>query len=90
MGCLTSLGNNGFRIRYDLPLENGKRRQKKETLENTNRKAANAILAGREATVSKGLYFVDESTTFGRLLRNVHDEEAASAETARSDDAPGV
>jgi integrase len=69
MGCLTTLGKNRFRIRYDLPLEDGKRRQKTETLENTNKKAANAVLAQRESAISKGLYFGDESTTFGEFFQ---------------------
>jgi integrase len=69
MGYLKSLGNKRFRIVYDLPLENGKRRQKTETLENTNKKAANAVLADRESNVSKGLYVGDESTTFGDFFQ---------------------
>jgi integrase len=52
-----------------LPPQNGKRRQKTETLEHTNKKAANAVLAERESTVSKGLYFGDESTTFGDFFQ---------------------
>jgi integrase len=69
MGYLKSLGDKRFRIVYDLPLENGKRKQKTETLENTNKKAANAVLVQRESTVSKGLYFGDESTTFGEFFQ---------------------
>lgn len=65
MGYLKPLGEKRFRIVYDLPLQNGKRKQKTETLENTTKKAAHATLAAREATVSKGLYSGDETTTFG-------------------------
>ena len=64
MGYIKALGNKRFRIKYDLLVSNGKRRQKTETLENTNKKGASATLAARETMVAKGLYYTDETTTF--------------------------
>jgi integrase len=51
MGYLKRCGESRYRIIYDLASENGKRRQKRETLEAVTKKEAEAILARREAEV---------------------------------------
>jgi integrase len=68
MGCLTSLGNKRFRIRYDVLPENGRRRQRTETLENTTKKAAYAALADRESKATRGFYSGNDTTTFGEFF----------------------
>lgn len=49
MGYLKRFGDRKYRITYDILPENGKRRQKRETLEGVSKKEAEAILAQREA-----------------------------------------
>jgi integrase len=51
MGYLKRFGERKYRIIYDVLPENGKRRQKRETLEAVTKKQAEAILAQREAEV---------------------------------------
>ena len=59
---------------YDLPLKDGKRRQKTETLENVTEKQAKALLAKREETVANGEY-VQDSITIAELLSKFLDQK---------------
>jgi integrase len=51
MGYLKRYGESKYRIEYDVLPENGKRRQKRETLKGVTKKQAEAVLAQREAEV---------------------------------------
>jgi integrase len=53
LGYLKRFGDRKYRITYDILPENGKRRQKRETLEGVSKKEAEAILAQREAEILK-------------------------------------
>ena len=65
MGYLKKIGDKKFRIMYDVPWMNGKRRQKTETLVRTTKRHAEAILAEREAAVVRG-----ECATSGDVRMN--------------------
>ncbi len=51
MGYLKRYGDKKYRIIYDVLRSNGKRRQKRETLEGVSKKQAETILADREAAI---------------------------------------
>jgi integrase len=59
---------------YDLPLKDGKRRQKTETLENVSEKRAKALLAKREEAVANGEY-VQDSITIAELFSKFLDQK---------------
>ena len=56
MGYLKKIGDKKFRIVYNVPSLNGKRKQKTETLVGVTKKQAEAIVAAREAAVLRGEY----------------------------------
>ncbi len=79
MGYLKRYGQSKYRIEYDILPENGKRRQKRETLKGVTKKQAEAVLTQREAEVlaqrkalENGDSVKDEatlSTLFERFLK---------------------
>jgi len=56
LGYLKKIGDKKFRIVYNVPSLNGKRKQKTETLVGVTKKQAEAIVAAREAAVLRGEY----------------------------------
>lgn len=56
MGYLKKIGDKKFRIVYNVPSLNGKRRQKTETLVGVTKKQAEATVAARGAAVLRGEY----------------------------------
>lgn len=68
MGYLKKLGKGRYRIVYDLRPENGKRRQKTETLKVKNDKEAQAILARREESVQNGEFVYDDDVNVSMLF----------------------
>jgi integrase len=60
VGYLKRYGENKYRIIYDVLSVNGKRRQKRETLEGVTKKQAEAVLANREAEVAKQKAVLDD------------------------------
>lgn len=59
MGCIQRIGKNKFRIIYDKPKKDGKRKQKSETLKHITEREAKAILVKREEAVARGEYEQD-------------------------------
>jgi integrase len=68
MGYLRKIGEKKFRIMYDLPLVDGKRSQKTETLNGVTKKQAEAILAKRKETISLGDYPSDAGMRANELF----------------------
>ena len=62
MGSTKNIGPKKYRIKYDVPSINGKRKQKSETLLGVSDKEARAIVAKREELVSNGGYHTDNIT----------------------------
>lgn len=91
MGYLKRYGDKKYRIIYDLLPENGKRRQKRETLEGVSKKEAEAILAEREAEIRKqreaienGEHVKDE-ITFSELFERFMKSKRTNKETTTVD-----
>lgn len=81
MGYLKSLGNKRYRIMYDVPPTDGRKRQQKtETLVNKTKKEAEAILAKREEAVSNGTYVKDDDMALSRLFASFMDKKKARIE----------
>jgi len=54
LGYLKRIGTKKFRIVYDLPQKDGKRKQKTETLRNVTEREATVILSKREDAIARG------------------------------------
>lgn len=80
MGCIQRIGKNKFRIIYDTPKKDGRRKQKTETLEPVTEREAKAILAKREEAVAGGEYEQD-TIMLGDLL-----DKFLAHKRARTDD----
>lgn len=68
MASIRKLGDKKYRIVYDAPPRNGKRRQMTETLVGVTKAKAEAILADRKRSVTGGQFVADQEMTCNDLF----------------------
>jgi len=68
VASIRKLGDKRYRIVYDAPPRNGKRRQMTETLVGVTKAKAEAILADRKRTVTGGQFVADQEMTLNDLF----------------------
>jgi integrase len=68
VASIRKLGDKRYRIVYDAPPRNGKRRQMTETLVGITKAKAEAILADRKRTVTGGQFVADQEITLNDLF----------------------
>jgi integrase len=68
LGYIKRLADKKYRIIYDAPLRNGKRRQKTETLVGVTKAQAESVLAERKRAVIGGDFIADAAMTVNELF----------------------